>query len=223
MNTQICLVKLTSHKYENQLKKKLMKNLITFCVIFLTTTLMISSCGSSLSITKRQHTKGYYVSHNNVKSNNKTVSTEKIETSEANIENVKIDNETAAISSKETTTFTSAMTATDVVENNSIEEEVTVKVSETKEANTNVTERKELVPSAIKNTASKFKNVYSESKSKYAPAEGDAHSLLWIIVVVILILWLLGYLGGYGATSGLIHLLLVIALILFILWLLRII
>lgn len=222
MNTQICPVKLISHKYENQLKKKLMKNLITFCVIFLTTTLMISSCGSSLSITKRQHTKGYYVSHNNVKSNNKTVSTEKIETSEANIENVKIENETAAISSKENATFTSAMTATDVVENNSTEE-ATLNTSETEEANTNVTERKELVPSAIKKSASKFKNVYSDSKSKHAPAEGDAHSLLWIIIVVILILWLLGYLGGYAATSGLIHLLLVIALILFILWLLRII
>lgn len=196
-----------------------MKNLITFCVIFLTTTLMLTSCGS-LSIEKRHHNKGYYISHNNVKSSNKTVTTENIETTKAESNSVKEENQTAAIRTEENT---NTMSVTDVVVNTNTEVEVEAEtVTETEEANTNKKQVKELVPSAVKKTATKFKSVYSDSKSKYAPAEGDSLSLLWIVIIVLLILWLLGYLGGYG-TSGLIHLLLVIALILLILWLLRII
>jgi hypothetical protein len=62
-------------------------------------------------------------------------------------------------------------------------------------------------------------------KEKISPSASsdDALSLLWIVIVIILILWLLGFaLGGLGL-GGAIHILLVIALILLILWLLGII
>lgn len=52
-------------------------------------------------------------------------------------------------------------------------------------------------------------------------SDRDGLSLLWIVILVILILWAVGYLG-FGA-GNLINLLLVVALILLILWLLRII
>lgn len=39
--------------------------------------------------------------------------------------------------------------------------------------------------------------------------------MLWTILVILLVLWLIGYFGGV-VTSGFIHLLLVIALIVFI-------
>jgi len=55
------------------------------------------------------------------------------------------------------------------------------------------------------------------------PHSDEALSLIWIIILVVLILWLLGYLGGGWGIGGAIHLLLVIALVLLILWLLRII
>ena len=49
--------------------------------------------------------------------------------------------------------------------------------------------------------------------------ERDGLSLFWIIILVILILWALGF--GFGV-GDIIHVLLVIALVLLILWLLRI-
>jgi hypothetical protein len=51
----------------------------------------------------------------------------------------------------------------------------------------------------------------------------EGYSLLWVVVVLLLILWALGFLAGGIALGGLIHVLLVLALILFILWLLHII
>jgi len=60
-------------------------------------------------------------------------------------------------------------------------------------------------------------------KSAYASSEGQALSLLWIVILVLIILWALGILVGGVNIGGLINILLVIALILLILWLLRII
>jgi len=68
----------------------------------------------------------------------------------------------------------------------------------------------------------KLKSTFQDKKSKQTPhSDGEALSLLWIVIVVLLILWALGLIAG--EFGGLIHLLLVIALILLILWLLRII
>jgi hypothetical protein len=54
-------------------------------------------------------------------------------------------------------------------------------------------------------------------------SDHEGYSLLWIVVVLLLILWALGFLAGGLALGGLIHVLLVLALILFILWLVHII
>jgi hypothetical protein len=53
--------------------------------------------------------------------------------------------------------------------------------------------------------------------------DDETLSLLWIVIVVLIILWALGFLVGGLVQGGFIHLLLVVALILLILWLLRII
>lgn len=58
------------------------------------------------------------------------------------------------------------------------------------------------------------------SQAKMSTANG--YSLLWIIVVVLLIFWLLGFLTGGFGIGNLINLLLVVALILLILWLLKV-
>ncbi len=68
-------------------------------------------------------------------------------------------------------------------------------------------------------------NVKSSAKSHASPArvDGDGHSLLWLVVLIILILWLIAFLSGGWGLGGFIHLLLVVAIILFILWILGII
>ena len=65
-------------------------------------------------------------------------------------------------------------------------------------------------------------------KDKFHPAQimssdGDAHSLFWIVITIIAILYLIALVSGGWGLGGAIHVLLVIALVLFILWLLRII
>lgn len=70
-----------------------------------------------------------------------------------------------------------------------------------------------------------IKNKKGRQKTVIKPASGDRDSLslLWIVILVILILWAIGWgFGGFGL-GGLIHVLALIALILLILWLLRII
>jgi hypothetical protein len=61
-----------------------------------------------------------------------------------------------------------------------------------------------------------------KSKSN-APATDDELSLLWIVILVLLIVWAAGLIGGGWGLGGLINILLVIALVLLILWLLRVI
>lgn len=138
-----------------------------------------------------------------------------------------------SVESKKNTDFDNSLNKSENTVENSISEDLLVEKStldevtpieeETKKSNDVHTkksylEKGENVHQSIsKITKSNFdlKNISSPE-----PRE-DGLSLLWIIIVVILILWALGLIGGYG--GSLIHLLLVIALILLILWLLGII
>jgi uncharacterized membrane protein YtjA (UPF0391 family) len=43
--------------------------------------------------------------------------------------------------------------------------------------------------------------------------EGEVRIMLWTIFVILLVLWLLGFLSGIGGGTSLIHLLLVLAVI----------
>lgn len=54
-------------------------------------------------------------------------------------------------------------------------------------------------------------------------SDRDGLSLFWIVILVILVLWAIGFLAGGLGLGGLINLLLLVALILLILWLLKII
>jgi hypothetical protein len=66
----------------------------------------------------------------------------------------------------------------------------------------------------------KTRNPYEIRNAKPLVRDDDALSLIWILIVIILIVWLIGFLLDVG---NLIHILLIVALILLILWLLRII
>ena len=77
----------------------------------------------------------------------------------------------------------------------------------------------------LSSTFKPMKVIFGDNNSKQTiqkmlPVREGGMSMLWIVIIIVLILWLLGYLVGLGSF---IHLLLVIALILLILWLLRVI
>jgi hypothetical protein len=189
----------------------------------------LTSCGTSYSLTKRQHSKGYHISSN------------KKYTAPAKTEKVEDYNEITTNQLAEEVVFTKEINAVptivnDVVETstkNSVAEETkgskntaTASIYSTSDSHTaddkssKLSERTIFTPLSILKTANN--SLKSSVTAMQSRSSGEGLSLLWIVIIVLLILWALGYIGGIGS-SGLIHLLLVIALILLILWLLRII
>lgn len=206
-----------------------MKRIITFCILFMTVGIFLTACGTSYSITKRQHSKGYHVS-----SNKKYTAPDKTE-------KVEEDNEITSNQSAEEVVFTKEINATstlvsDVAEKittNTVKEETkgskntaTTSIYSTSDNHTaddntsKLSDRTDFTPLSILKTANN--SMKSSVTAMQSRTSREGLSLLWIVIIVLLILWALGYIGGIGS-SGLIHLLLVIALILLILWLLRII
>ncbi len=193
-----------------------MRKLITFSVTCMILSILVASCGSSLSITKRHYNKGYYISSNFRKQS---------------VSNPKEDEKLIQIAENETTyaVIDHKEKSAQVSQNNDNVPAgiITIESNDKNEFSTESTEN-----SFVTGTSEKVKNIFapavniknaiSNKKMKSTPAsDGGGLSLLWIVIIVLLILWALGFISGnFG---GLVHLLLVIALILLILWLLRII
>lgn len=173
------------------------------------TGIFFSSCAS---FTKRHYNKGYHITrHSSIPqrtSSEKEIVTESevkknipLVASEKN--NLAVKQDAVQYAAKENNPTITAMKQsnhTAVSESESVE-----------------TRQKETV---FKNPVATIKKGIKDVRS--AASNDHGHSLLWIIVVVILILWAIGFLADGFGLGGLIHVLLVIALILFILWLLRV-
>lgn len=76
---------------------------------------------------------------------------------------------------------------------------------------------KPITSTVVKRNKFQYKNSIEKGDHK----DDRGHSHFWVLIVILLILWALGY--GIFVLGALIHLLFVVALLLFILWLLRII
>ncbi len=204
-----------------------MKNKFKIVVIGLITAIILPACNSSLTITKRRASKGYYVDYSRVKQNSKAkdyvaeASVEKsIHLKTKSVEQVHV---TTNPKSKHIQNFEHKQLITST--NESIEKPIVSKVKTEGKSNLhNLT-----VPNSEKKDQNKIMKLsqnksISKIKAKMSPqpVEG-ALSLIWIVILVLLILWALGLLAGGWGLGGLINILLVIALILLILWLLRII
>lgn len=198
-----------------------MKKVFKLSVICLILSILTASCGSSANFTKRRYTKGNYVSYNFKK---QSVETEQDE-EEENTSQIEINEtpENTIIASNITINTNSELRSTDHTDVLNTE-------NESNQESNGAEEQKEekTKPSSIQkmknnlNPIVKLKTTIADKKSKQAPqSDGDALSLLWIVIIVLLILWALGFISG--SFGGLVHLLLVIALILLILWLLRVI
>ena len=195
-----------------------MKKIITFSTVCIILSLLFSSCGSNTSLTKRHYNKGYYIAH--TKGKHKVVTEKK-------------DEKITQLKTKEASVIDASKVKT---QHNSIAEH---KVSNP------ITENKTLVASTGRTPIVFNVHIVSKhpvkqvptfnlfpvkenkhtifNKKRVSPVSHDGHlSLFWIVILVLLILWALGLLGGGFGLGIFINVLLIIALILLILWLLRI-
>ena len=181
------------------------KNLFTLAMICTIGSILFSSC----SMTKRRYTSGYYVSHNSKQTDVKTqqISQQKKNPSLNTVKSVSEINQVAT--EPRPVPNNGAVTASNKQETIAKKTTSTIKKYRTYQ---------ELI-SPIKKTTH-----YTSTKKVSADSlAGDAFSLFWIIILILLILWLVAILSGGWGLGGFVYLLLVVALILLILWLLRII
>lgn len=194
-----------------------MKKLFTFSIICLISGLILSSCNSKLFVSKRHYNDGYYISYNKGK-----------QALHAPKENAKANQNETSIP---------VLYAENNSEDNSIYEYVGPNpLADNKIifANNEKSQLKEIQKrgstSTLKNKAKIIEEPISQIKNTLFKTSGtngvtavndDGLSFLWVVIVVLLVLWALGYIAGFSL-GGLINILLVIALILLILWLLRV-
>ena len=191
-----------------------MKKNTLFTSIIIVTTVLLSSCGANMSITKRHYNNGYYVSNTKMPSKEKQRGIEKwaqTKTNESpNFAHNKSEDNAINIDSAESL----------IIDNN-----VMVASNNKIEGSTN---SRNIIKHAIKQQAKILTHATEQNKhtsfrkNKLSDDSDDPLSLLWIVIVAILILWVLGLLTGGFGLGGLFHLLLLIAVILLVLWLLRI-
>lgn len=183
-----------------------MKKLFTYTTLCLIAILLMPSCKSKMGMTKRHYMKGYYVSHTkakdktpHVKTHPKQIEADKITSVNVLSTKAKEDafNDQASTKSKES------------IMASAFPKKSTTSYSENKASYKSLT---------ITHPVKQLKQ--AASKVGTGQHEGHGHSLFWIIILILLILWIFGFLSA--SFGSLIHLLLIIALILFILWLLRV-
>jgi hypothetical protein len=194
-------------------KLKIMKKLFTGISLFICTAILLSSCSQSLSISKRHYKNGYYVDYSNKKTIKRNtpektyveptvvVATKNIDDAKTETKNYNSDNTSTIQKASQQSTHKSNSTATPFH----------TSLTETKINTSKVyVKNKEQINNALK-------------RATIVDEGNDVRSLLWLVIVIVLILWLVGFLAGGFGLGPLINLLLLVALILFILWLLRII
>jgi len=196
-----------------------MKRIYTLSLALLAITLLLNSCGS-LTVTKRHYNKGYYVSYNKIKKSADTpVPQDDIVWSEV------VSSNGEAI--PEENNYSASVNENVEIEKLSSDDNITAAQSEEtpliSKTKSPLIEKSSVIQQ-IPTTKKEFKQMRADYKKDKAstsspePASDDL-SMFWIVLLIILLLWALGF--GFGLGS-LVHLLLVVLLILLILWLLGI-
>lgn len=187
-------------------------------IIFLAFIVITSSCNNSrgISITKRHYSKGNYVSVN--KKHKTFVYHEPVKKLLPGIDVQKeiltsalesINDEKLVEANVDQKLSTSAIQNTNRIED-LINEAETQKIKE-------ATQKESL------SKLSKIKQAKQLFHLNKIQPDGEARSLFWLVITILLIIWLVALISGGWGLGGLVNLLLLIALILFILWLLRLI
>jgi hypothetical protein len=184
-----------------------MKKITLFSLVVFCGGLFFNSCSSNLTIVKRHYKPGYYVS------------TGKTRTQPTQTVSAADKPEAPAAVNPDSVKGSSIQSSSDVAVNR-------VRVTQVKALHKTMPHLKKgiapLLPS--KQHANDFKASHKKAvtfkKSEQTASDSEGLSLFWIVILLIILLWALGYAGGLGS---LINLLLLVALILLILWLLRVI
>lgn len=187
-----------------------MKKLLYLLTGILLAAFILPSCSSSLSITKRRYTRGYFVEHirgkhkqPRVNENDRQNATAMAQAEEKEafraVEYLKVPRIDKAA---ETFKATAAVTAPKIRDRKSLDGDHTP------------------IGLALRQPVKALK--IASNLTSEAAAQDEALSLLWIVIVVVLIVYILGIImDGFGL-GELIHILGVVILALLILWLLRI-
>lgn len=182
-----------------------MKRFFANSSLFIIACILFSSCSpeSGRSVVKRQYKKGYYVSFKN----NKSVASKK---------------EIAKNTEQKAVSATTLSSKENYAKNNiekTIVNKPTIATSATNPVvNKNASAIHKNTSPSSKKVSKRFAALEKKIQKKGPPKNGGGKGLLWTIIVIILILWLAGFL--LADVGGILHLLLVIALVLIILRLL---
>ncbi|MCC6691284.1 MAG: hypothetical protein IT235_07095 [Bacteroidia bacterium] len=195
-----------------------MKKLIASILVFATLSAILLSCkhNANLAITKRHYRNGYYVEHR--------LPVKKFEVNEAKAEQpVKQLPDLEAISLFGNRKNLSGTIASEnkaaIKQKNSLQSIHSIAVLPTKAS-------KKITPDkVIEKVQIEKQNNYSDSRMELLKrSSGGGHSLVWVIIIVLLVLWALSYfMGGWGIGAGWLSLLIVLAVVLLILKLLGVI
>ena len=193
-----------------------MKTLITLSIACLG--ILLSSCGSNFTITKRHYNSGYYV---DIVKNYKAKSEKKTEVAPALLPQATTASPEKTIVEQKDVVVNTNQTAGTVNNTSPISTKATKShsnyMSHKRVKEVPVEQPQIMNKPVVQNDITTAPENISQDDNGRA-----ALSLLWIVIVIVLILWLIGLLADGFGLGGLINLLLVIALILLILWLLRI-
>jgi hypothetical protein len=211
---------------EKHNKLLLMKRVVTLITLLLFTGILLPSCG--VTVQKRQHTKGFYVNTN-----------PRIPTARSSKEEIRPEEEPAvavaeapgetAPATAETKQLAEAVTRQQPAEAtpSTVTEDVPTVVAHdrsvaptTRSGAFQHTDKKPFIERMAEK--SPLKKKLDNQKMKARASSGEALSLFWIVILILLLLWAIGVISGGWGLGGVIYILLVIALILLILWLLRI-
>lgn len=183
-----------------------MKNKVIIYLICLGGILLAVSCSTRDTIMKRHYMKGYYVSKQE-RAHSPAI----------------VKHEPRVREEREITTSLSASLKPEKLNEPILSQRVSGDMGQLaagKMSNTNarpiMLEKRIQKPSVHLREAMQLKKPLVRDSS-------DGLSLFWIVILVILILWAVGFLAGGFGIGNLINLLLVVALVLLILWLLRVI
>ncbi len=184
-----------------------MKKLIYLITAVLLAAFILPSCNSSLSITKRRYTKGYFVQH----TNNKHKKPDRQQQTD-------IAGNAATVQNNELRTI-EYVAAPEKAEIKRAENVLLARAAARNTGFAAVKGEPSLPAMAVKKPIKTL--AMAGSLVETAARGDDALSLLWVVVVVILIIYLLGLLFNNFGLGNIIHILGAIALVLLILWLLR--
>jgi hypothetical protein len=198
-----------------------MKRISTLLTLFFLIGLL-AGCGISLE--KRQHTGGYYVNVNPrkhaLKENHTAAKPQEEETAKESV----IRTEPQPVEAEELVAE-AAIPEPVAAEAIRTETPVQTRRMDARPSDEPVTADEPERASIITKVADKLpvKNVKKAvTRAGAAASSGDALSLFWIVILILLVLWVAGLIGGGWGLGWVINVLLVIALVLLILWLLRI-